>query len=240
VLLVSAGVGATPVLAMLHELAAEPSPREVWWLHGARERSEEPFAAEVRSLLARLPRSHRHVCYSRAAAADVRGRDYQTAGRLSGSVLTPLGLPRDAVAYVCGPPGFMAEVTAALAAAGLDATRIHTEVFGAGAALTPGIAAVPSRPPHPPPGTPGTGPLVAFSRSDLTVPWDSRAGSLLELAEACDVPVRWSCRTGVCHNCESGLLSGAVEYEPAPVEAPADGSVLLCCAQPRGDVVLDL
>jgi ferredoxin len=64
--------------------------------------------------------------------------------------------------------------------------------------------------------------------------------SLLELAEACDVPVRWSCRTGVCHNCESGLVAGAVVYGPEPLDKPAEGNVLLCCAQPSRDIVVDL
>jgi ferredoxin-NADP reductase/MOSC domain-containing protein YiiM len=242
VLLLSAGVGATPVLAMLHALAeAEPeSGREVWWLHSARNRAEEPFAAEARSLLARLPRAHRYVCYSRPGADDAPGRDYQSAGRLSAAVLAELNLPRAAEAYVCGPAGFMADVTAALATLGLDGGQVRTEIFGARPALTPGIAAAAAVPPHQPAGPPGAGPEVAFARSGLTARWDQRYASLLDLAEACDVPVRWSCRTGVCHNCESGLLAGEVGYAPDPVDDPADGNVLICCAQPRGDIALDL
>jgi ferredoxin-NADP reductase/MOSC domain-containing protein YiiM len=240
VLLISAGVGATPVLAMLHALAAARSGREVWWLHGARRRAAEPFAAESRSLLAGLPRAHRYVSYSRPGPDDVEGRDYQLAGRLSADALAGLGLPRDADAYICGPAAFMTEVSAALAGLGLDRARVHTEIFGAAGALTPGIAPAAARPPHPPAGQPGTGPQVAFARSGLTVGWGPGYGSLLELAEACDVPVRWSCRTGVCHTCETALLSGAVSYSPDPVDEPADGSTLICCAEPRGDLVLDL
>jgi ferredoxin len=81
---------------------------------------------------------------------------------------------------------------------------------------------------------------VAFSRSALTIAWDDRFGSLLELAEACDVPADWSCRTGVCHRCESGLVDGAVSYDPEPLDDPAPGQVLLCCARPRGPVTIDL
>jgi ferredoxin-NADP reductase/MOSC domain-containing protein YiiM len=236
VLLISAGVGATPVLAMLHALAG--TGRDVWWLHGARSRAEEPFAAEARSLLAGLASGHRYVCYSRPGAGDVEGRDYQARGRLSASMLAALGVPRDADAYICGPAVFMAEMSAALA--GLGIGRVRTEIFGAAPALTPGIAAATAQPPHPPAGEPADGPLVAFARSGLTVHWDPGQASLLELAEACDVPVRWSCRTGVCHTCETDLLSGTVSYAPDPVEDPADGSALICCSQPRGDVVLDL
>src|SRR6202012_1674832 len=119
VLLISAGVGATPVLAMLHSLAAARSGREIWWLHGARRRADEPFAAESRALLAALPRAHRHICYSSPGPGDLAGRDYDTAGRLAAPVLAGLGLPRDADAYLCGPPAFMAEMSAALAAEGI-------------------------------------------------------------------------------------------------------------------------
>ena len=241
VLLISAGVGATPVLAMLHALAADKSGREIWWLHGARSRAEEPFAAESRALIDALPGGHRHVCYSRPGPGDVQGRDYQTAGRLSPAVLAELNLPRDADAYICGPAGFMTDVSGALAGLGIDGTRIHTELFGTMPGSTPGIAATqPAGPPHPPAGKPGEGPGIAFARSGLTVPWDPGYASLLELAEACDVPVRWSCRTGVCHTCETALLSGTVGYAPDPVDDPADGSVLICCSQPAGGLVLDL
>jgi ferredoxin-NADP reductase/MOSC domain-containing protein YiiM len=240
VLLISAGVGATPVLAMLHALAGAGSGRDIWWLHGARNRAEEPFAAESRSLIEALPRGHRHICYSRPGPADVQGRDYQTAGRLSAAVLAALNLPRDADAYLCGPTAFMAEVSAALAGLGVDAARIRTEIFGAAPSLTPGIAPAPARPPHPPAGEPGDGPHVAFARSGLTVRWDDGYASLLELAEACDVPVRWSCRTGVCHTCETALLSGTVSYTPNPVDDPADGNALICCSQPHSDLALDL
>jgi len=240
VLLVSGGVGATPVLAMLHALAAERSPRQVWWLQAARNGSERPFAAESAALLAALPGARAHVCFSRPGPADVPGRDYDTAGRFSADLLARLHLPQDADAYLCGPAGFLADVTAALVAAGLAASRLHQEVFGAAPAVTPGIAAATAGPPHPPDGPPGTGPAVTFARSDLTVPWDDAYPSLLELAEACAVPVRWSCRAGVCHTCESGLLSGAVTYSPGPLDEPPAGTVLTCSARPRAAVVLDL
>jgi ferredoxin-NADP reductase/MOSC domain-containing protein YiiM/ferredoxin len=240
VLLVSGGVGATPVLAMLHALAADRSTREVWWLQAARNGAERPFAAEVAGLLATLPAARSHVCFSRPVPGDEPGRDYDSRGRMSPELLRRLDVPHDAEAYVCGPAGFLADVAAALVGVGLAPARIHTEIFGSQPALTPGIAPAPLRPPHPPVGTPGDGPAVSFVRSDLTVPWSTDYASLLELAEACDVPARWSCRTGVCHNCESGLLSGDVSYDPEPVDGPAAGNVLICSARPRTAVVLDL
>jgi ferredoxin-NADP reductase/MOSC domain-containing protein YiiM/ferredoxin len=240
VLLISAGIGATPVLAMLHALAEEQSDREIWWLHGARSSRDQSFAAEAPALLASLPNVHSRVWYSRPGPEDLEGRDFDSAGRLTSSLLAELGLPRDAEAYLCGPTPFMDEISAGLAATGIDASRIHTEPFGPAPRLTPGIAATPARTPHPPAGKPGDGPTIEFARSDLAIPWSSDYSSLLEFAEACDVPVRWSCRTGVCHNCETTVIAGEVEYNPDPVEPPADGSALICCSQPRDHVVLDL
>ncbi len=241
VVLLSAGVGVTPVLAMLHALARAGSARQVWWLHGARNGTEHPFAAECRRLLDGLPHARIRVYYSRPTSADRAGTDYTDAGRLSPERISGLGLPTDADVYLCGPVGFMAGVTDALVDAGLRRSRVHTEVFGAGASLTPGVtSAVPARAPHQPAGAAGTGPPVSFARSGLTVPWNDDHGSLLELAEACDVPVRWSCRTGVCHTCELALMSGAVDYSPDPVEPPAEGDILICCARPSEAVVLDL
>jgi ferredoxin len=132
---------------------------------------------------------------------------------------------RDADFYLCGPSAFMTDLADGLRDWGVAANRVLAESFGSGPSMTPGVAA---------------GPLVSFARSGLNVRWGSTFQSLLELAEACDVPVRWSCRTGVCHNCETGLVAGAVGYRPDPVEAPADGNVLICCSQPKGDIVIDL
>jgi ferredoxin-NADP reductase/ferredoxin len=240
VLLISAGIGATPVLAMLAALEQEHSAREVWCLYGARNGGEHPFAAEARALVASLPNARAHVYYSRPDPADVKGRDFDSAGRLTASLLAELNPPSAANVYMCGPTAFMDDISAGLAALGFDASRVHTEVFGPAASVTPGIAATPARAPHPPAGPPGNGPAIAFARSDLTIPWSSEYASLLELAEACDVPVRWSCRTGVCHTCETTLIGGNVDYSPDPVEPPAPGSLLICCSVPRDDIVLDL
>jgi ferredoxin-NADP reductase/MOSC domain-containing protein YiiM/ferredoxin len=240
VLLISAGIGATPVLAMLQALAQERSERAIWWLHGARSSREHAFAAEARALLAALPNASTHVYYSRPGPNDVAGRDYDDAGRLTASVLAELHPPPDAEAYVCGPTPFMDEISAGLLALGIDASRVHTEPFGPAPELTPGIAANPRRAPHPATGHRPDGPTIEFARSNLAVAWSSDYGSLLELAEAYDVPVRWSCRTGVCHTCETTVIAGDLRYSPEPVEPPAEGSALICCSQPRDEVVLDL
>ena len=240
VLLISAGIGATPVLAMLHALAEKHSDREIWCLHSARNNREHSFAAEAGALIASLPNARRRVYYSRPGTNDVEGRDFDTGGRLTGSVLAELEPPRDAQAYLCGPGRFHGRDQRR---PGGDRDRRLTHPHRTVRTCTgcdPGIAATPARAPHPPAGKPGNGPTIEFARSNLAIPWDSDYSSLLELAEACDVPVRWSCRTGVCHTCETTLIAGDVKYSPDPVEPPADGSALICCSQPRDDVVLDL
>jgi ferredoxin-NADP reductase/MOSC domain-containing protein YiiM/ferredoxin len=240
VVLLSAGIGVTPVLAMLHALAAEGAQRDVWWLHGTRNGREHAFATEVRELLARLPHPHGHVCYSAPDPGDRLDADFDSVGHLDLPQLQQLNVPQDGDFYLCGPAGFMNALTASLGAWGVAADRIHTELFGAGPSLTPGIAASRKRLPHQPDGAPGPGPMVSFARSGLNVCWGPAYNSLLELAEACDVPVRWSCRTGVCHNCESGLVTGEISYQPDPLDASAVGNVLICCARPRSDIVIDL
>jgi ferredoxin-NADP reductase len=240
VVLLSAGIGATPVLAMLYALAAEHSMRAVWWIHGARDRGEHPFAEETRALVKKLAHGRSHIRYSAPDPADRPGVDFDAAGRLSTRVLEELGVPRESDYYICGPAAFMTDLTSGLAAWGVAANRIHTEIFGAGPSRTPGIAAQPRLMPHVPAGAPGAGPLISFARSGLDVRWDKKFQNLLELAEACDVPARWSCRTGVCHTCESGLVAGTVSYRPDPIDAAADGNLLICCSQPEGDIVIDL
>jgi MOSC domain-containing protein YiiM/ferredoxin-NADP reductase len=241
VVLLSAGIGATPVLAMLEALATARSPRQVLWFHGARDRQHHPFAAEVRRLMRALPRGRFYVCYSTPGPRDTMGEDFHVTGHLSRAVFEAVGVPREADVYLCGPTRFMAEMKEALATVGVAPERIYAEIFNGGESLTPGVVGAATRAPHLPMDDADSGPLVSFARSGVAAHWKASAyQSILELAEACDVPVRWSCRTGVCHNCESGLVSGAVVYGPEPLDQPADGNVLVCCSQPNGPVVIDL
>src|SRR5262249_13167576 len=160
---------------------------------------------------------------------------------LSRSVFEEVGVPREADVYLCGPTRFMADIKESLADFGVAARRIHVEIFNGGESLTPGVVGSATRAPHVPEDDADTGPLVSFAWSGIAAHWKSPAyQSILELAEACEVPVRWSCRTGVCHNCETGLISGTVGYGPEPLDRPADGNLLVCCSQPQSDLVIDL
>ncbi len=237
--LLSAGVGATPVLSMLHALAAEGSQRQVWWIYGARNRANHPFAQESLSLVKQLPRGRSYIVYSNPAADDQPKLDFDGLGHVDVALLEKLGVPGDSEFYLCGPSSFLQSLREGLRNWGVAAENVHMEIFGALDAITPGVARV-DHAPHLPQGDAGPGPSVSFARSGISVAWDPKFGSLLELAEACDVPVRWSCRTGVCHTCMTGLISGAISYQPEPLERPAPGNVLVCCSQPTSNVVVDL
>ena len=240
--LISAGIGATPVLSMLYALAANDADlkREVWWCYGARNGQEHPFSAEVRRIISSRPHFHSFIAYSKPGVADQIGKDYDASGHLTLETLERLRVPQDADFYVCGPQAFLKVITTGLNSWGVSDSRIHTEIFGAESPITPGIAPGASRAPHPPAKFTGTGPKVSFTRSGLTASWDSRFGSLLEFAEACDIPVRWSCRVGVCHTCESGLIDGRIGYAPEPLDRPSVGNALICCSVPLSDIELDL
>ena len=228
VVLLSAGVGVTPVLAMLHALADAGSTREIWWLHTTRDAHTQAFQHEVSDLIAALPHARQQVFYT------------SVSGRLDGRAIAALGLPHDAAVYMCGPVPFMADMRSALTDAGIDPAHIYSELFGALPPINPGIVDKSTARPHPPAGPAGTGSSVSFSRSGLTVNWSSQYASILEFAEACDVPTRFSCRSGVCHTCVTQLIAGTTVYTQPPLEQPPDGTVLICIAEPRDGVVLDL
>jgi len=241
VVLLSAGIGATPLLAMLYALATARSTRRVFWLHAARDGEHHAFSGEVRDLMHALPHGSSYVCFSRPASRDKMGVDFDATGHFSRSVFEEVGVPREANVYLCGPARFMAEMKETLAMLNVAPERIRVEIFNGSESMTPGVVSAATRTPHLPSDDPSTGPLVSFARSGIAAHWKASAyQSILELAEACDVPVRWSCRTGVCHSCESGLISGEVVYGPEPLDKAADGNVLVCCSQPSSDLVIDL
>jgi ferredoxin-NADP reductase len=239
VLLISAGIGLTPVLAMLHRLAGGRCTRDVWWIHTTHDATTHVFSAEADGLLAQLPSAHSVVYYTSPNEPLGAGSGIRS-GRLTGEELAGLDLPTDAAAYVCGPESFMDDVTSSLGSIGLDRGQIHSERFGSQSPINPGVVKADRPPPHSPSEGPGTGPRVTFARSGLTAAWSEDYTSVLEFAEACDVPTQWSCRSGVCHTCVTGVLSGKASYDAPPLEPPGDDQVLICVARPATELVLDL
>ena len=241
VVLLSAGIGITPVLSMLHAIASASAkpPRQVWWIHAARNASEQVFAQEARQLLAAIPGSHSAIAYSKPDPTGRPGTDFDVQGHWDLASLEKLAIPIEADFYLCGPPAFLKDMNRDLISLGAPQDAIHHEVFGPEDSIEPGVTKAEVKPPHLPVPL-GSGPIVSFTRVGLAVPWDTRFKSILELAEACDVPVRWSCRTGVCHTCECGIMDGRVRYAPEPLDPPALGKVLICCSTPESPIDLDL
>jgi len=235
VVLISAGIGVTPVLAMLHSLAADGSAREVWWIHCARNGREHPFRAEARQLVTQLPNGQAHIRYSQPDRRDVPGRDHDAEGRINARALVALGIPLDAEYRACGPRSFVADLRAGLCEAGVDVARIESESFGG---PPPKAPVAPTPRPVAAAVSPGA-PSVEFSRSRVTAAWEPRCASLLELAEANGVTPAFGCRAGTCHGCHARILDGSVRHDPEPLEPAPAGGALLCCAVPEGDVVLD-
>jgi ferredoxin-NADP reductase/MOSC domain-containing protein YiiM len=147
VVLLSAGIGATPVLAMLYALVATRSTAQVLWLYAARDRQHHPFAAEVHRLMPALSHGHSYVCYSAPGSHDKMGVDFDVTGHLSRSVFDELGISREADVYLCGPPRFMADMKEALAALGIAPGRIHVELFNGSESMTPGVIGAAARAP---------------------------------------------------------------------------------------------
>ncbi|MBK4347127.1 MOSC and FAD-binding oxidoreductase domain-containing protein [Lacisediminihabitans changchengi] len=239
VVLISAGIGISPVLAMLASIASTQRDRQVWWLHVSRTETDYALACEVETLLEQLPNARSFVWLTRAEAPRDQPVAGTTFGRLDSEGLRGLGFSAASSAYVCGPTAFNDMVTSSLIDIGIAPANVHSEIFSALSSMNPGVVQRAAVTPHAPAGAPGTGPAVTFARSGLTVNWSDQYQSLLELAEACDVSTRWSCRTGVCHTCITGLLSGDVEYSTEPLERPEPSNVLICVSQPTDETVLD-
>ncbi len=234
--LLSAGVGVTPLLSMLHQVVRRDPDRELWWIHSCRNGDYQAFREEIEILGMQLPAFHRVIIYSSPNESEHRGIDYDIKGHLDLQELQALQLPIQSECYVCGPPGYIQNITDALKIVGIQGNKIRSELFGSSAES----AARGGKVPHLPTENTGQGPLVTFSKSKISFRWHPRFGSLLEAAEACDVPVQWSCRMGVCHRCETGMIDGQITYSPDPLDPPAGGNVLLCCSVPAGSVDLDL
>ena len=130
VVLVSAGIGVTPMVSMLHALVAEGGERPVWFVHGVRDGGHHPLAREVRDLVARRAGIQLHVAYSRPRPEDQSGIDYDSEGRVDGALLAGLIEEFDAHYFLCGPTGFMADLQTALERRNVPAEQIHTESFG--------------------------------------------------------------------------------------------------------------
>ncbi|MEO1037285.1 MAG: MOSC domain-containing protein, partial [Pseudomonadota bacterium] len=238
--LISAGVGMTPMVAMINALMQRQSNRPVWFIHGARNGREHAMGSYIRELAEREESLHAHVRYSQPDDADVLGRSHDSVGRINVELLKSLLSFDDYEFYLCGPAEFMRSLYCGLLATGVAESRIHYEFFGPGSLLLDDAK---------PPATTNTNPTegeltksapVTFARSGITVPWDPSVDSILELAEQNGLSPDYSCRSGICQTCICNVIEGEVEYTEEPLDPPPRDQVLICCSRPNGSLIIDI
>ena len=238
--LLSAGVGITPLLSMLNAVARSGEERRVWFIHGARNGREHAFGAHVRELAAEHDNVEVHIRYSAPGPDDVAGRDYDSEGRVDVELLKEFLPFDDYEFYLVGPVPFMRSLYSGLTTAGVRESRIHYEFFGPASALLEDAA-----PQGQAPGKAALDELegdcaVSFARSGVDTTWDPDCESLLDLAEKEGLNPPYSCRSGICRTCMCELTEGEIEYVEEPLTPPDDGSVLICVARPKTRVVIDV
>ncbi|NQV84664.1 MAG: 2Fe-2S iron-sulfur cluster binding domain-containing protein [Rhodospirillales bacterium] len=239
VVLLSGGVGLTPMISMLNHLVDQGAARPVWFVHGVQNGTEHAFGPHVRQLAETHASVRAHVVYVEPGPGDVKGRDFDDAGFITIEMLERIGAGLGADYYLCGPPPFMQALYTALRDWGVDDTRIFYEFFGPATVLKGAPGDIPANPaPH---GTQAaSGIEVTFKWAEVTVPWDGTSDTLLELAEAHGVDADFSCRSGVCHTCACTLMEGEIEYINDDVFEPDEADqVLICSAIPKTNIVLD-
>jgi hypothetical protein len=233
VVLISGGVGITPMLSMLNAIVASGSKREVWFFFGARNRAEHIQKEYLEKVAAQNDNVQLHVCYSQAEPNDAQGRDYQHGCRVSVDLLKQL-LPSNNYQYfICGPGPMMKSITDGLAAWGVPDKSVHFEAFGP--ATVKKAAPVPTAT-----ETAFLSRLqVTFSRSAKTLHWNPATASLLDFAEEHGVRIDAGCRAGNCGTCLVAIKSGDVQYLTEHGAAAEEGSCLTCICKPRSNLVLD-
>ncbi|MCH7935733.1 MAG: 2Fe-2S iron-sulfur cluster binding domain-containing protein [Proteobacteria bacterium] len=244
VVLLSGGVGLTPMVSMLNHIVSNGAKRPVWFVHGVRNGDEHAFGAHVRGLAETHANVHAHIAYLEPCPGDVEDRDYDSAGVITMELLQSLLPGKDGDFYLCGPPPFMKSLFNGLLDWGVVESRIYYEFFGPATVLKKGAGDKADQ--EPAPASPGPeaaadGPVVTFKRSGVTVNWDPDQETILELAEANGLAPDFSCRSGVCHTCMCTLIEGEIEYVNDDAFLPEEeGQILICSSKPKTDITVDV
>jgi ferredoxin-NADP reductase len=241
VILLSGGVGLTPMVAMLDVLAHD-SDRPVWFIHACDSASVHALRDDVQRLAAVRPGIAVHVCYRFPETGDLEKDLCQSTGFLTRDTLQKLLPLDDYDIYVCGPPPFMQALYGILLGLGVRKERIAYEFFGPASLLgEPAPATSPSATVAPAETENAEGGLrIVLNRSGRSLVWDGTSASILDFLEKHGIEPEFSCRAGVCGSCEQGLVSGDVDYFEEPLDEIPDNRVLLCCSRPKSSVTLDL
>ena len=245
VVLLSGGVGLTPLVAMANVLAKQGT-RKTWFIHACENGRVHALGNEVRELAQRHENINACFAYRQADEKDQLGTDYDYEGVICHDLLKTLLPIDDYEFYLCGPPGFMQAVFDTLIAAGISEDHISYEFFGPATVLRSTVEQMPlaSQTVQADQSSAAVGdvslPTVTFSDSGITAQWNPEFDSLLEFAEAQGLMPDFSCRSGVCSTCECKLESGELDYNELPLEEPDEGYALICCSKPNGDITLKL
>ncbi len=237
VVLLSGGVGLTPMISMLNAIVESGSQRPVWFVHGTRDGRDHAMAAHIRRMAMENANVHVHVSYSQPRPEDREGGGYDNRGYVNIDLLKQVLPPAAYDVYLCGPPPFMKSLYNDLLKWGVAETRIHYEFFGPVSALKEGAEAASKRVAVSKSQAEGE---VSFAKAGLTAKWDSSFESILDLAEAQGLRPPFSCRTGICHTCSSKLIEGEVEYVTEPLDMPDPGCVLICVSKPKTNLVIEV
>lgn len=237
VVLLSGGVGLTPMISMLNAVVEVGSQRPVWFIHGSRNGREHAMGPHVRRLAAENDNVNVHIRYSQPLPAEVEGRDYDSRGHVDLKLVKGVLPPAAYDFYLCGPTAFMKSLYKGLLEWGVPQSRVYYEFFGPVSQLVEGVKPADRQAA----ASKDTGEFeVRFAKSGLTAKWDPSIESILVLAEAQGLRPDFSCRTGICHTCMTKLIEGQVEYVTEPLDLPDPGCVLICCSQPKTDVVIEV
>ncbi len=241
VVLLSGGVGCTPMISMLNAVVDANAGRDVWFIHGTRNGREHAFGAQVREIAAGHDNIRVHICYSQPDEDDVEGTDYDTHGHVSVDLLKEILLDQAAQFFLCGPTPFMKSLYNGLADWGVDELQIVYEFFGTACELREKPALTPEQAAAEMGLAADTSFQVEFRQSGITAAWTPTSGTILDLAEASGLDPDFICRAGMCHTCISTVLDGAFEYTHDDVVTPmGDDEVLICSARPKSDLVVDV
>lgn len=239
VVLLSGGVGLTPMVAMLHRLTAG-SERRALFIHACENGSVHALREEVCDLVAKRPGLSTHFCYRSPTPADRADQRFDTEGVIDRALLQRHLFLDDYDFYLCGPPPFMQAVYKTLRDLGVVRERIAYEFFGPATVLETDEPKPESQPRAPAAVAAAGAIAVEFSKSGTRAEWRNDDHSLLEMAEAHGLKPEFSCRAGICGTCVTRIISGEVNYFEEPLEELAAGEVLLCCSRPVTDIVLEL
>ncbi|MGA2412348.1 MAG: SRPBCC family protein [Candidatus Binataceae bacterium] len=230
--LLSGGVGLTPMVAITEHVVAEGKRtgtfRPIHYIHGTQNGQVHAFGNHLKQLAAQHPAMTLHVRYSRPTSEDQSGVTHDGDGLVTIELVKSLLPFGDYDFYLCGPPPFMAALYAGLIGMAVKPERIHYESFGPGTVLKPEIVPRPGAD-----GAAGDLARVRFAKSAVDAAWSRGKGTLLEIAEAAGLAPAFGCRSGICGTCKTKITSGSVDYLEEPLADHGVDEVLLCCSVPR-------